>query len=468
MASDSRSNRTQAYYSGLSTTVKNFIRVAAVIAGFAPMVSAQPNLSGAYQRSITINHAKVPNTDQTDFPVLIQSSYSYLATTANGGKVLNSNGYDIIFTSDSAGQQKLDFEIDSYNPSTGAANFWVRIPTLSHTADTTIYMFYGVPGVSDSQENKAGVWQNQYLSVYHFGNGSSVSTADSGSAGYTLSGSVQPTQSPIGGGISLTGDANVYLFHSSVPAYPTGQSPVTIEAWAQMSGASTAEIVGYGENSHDGSRAGLGYFPPNVGSEFENMGLGSTWTPDTQWHHYVQVYGGGALNTSTSSIYLDGIVLPATLYSGTPNITTTELKIGGVPTVTSCCAWAGNIDEVRVSAGIRSADWIATEYANQSLPSLFYTVSGETGGGGSAPTIDCSPAVVTQGSNTNCSVQLNTGATGQVSFSVDGQTNATASPNSSGQANALINLTAASIGTHAISFSYPGDGNNAQQPTRPA
>ena len=37
----------------------------------------------------------------------------------------------------------------------------------------------------------------------------------------------------------------------------------------------------------------------------------------------------------------------------------------------------GDMDEVRMSASARSADWIATEYANQSSPSTFYAVEGD-------------------------------------------------------------------------------------------
>jgi YD repeat-containing protein len=47
--------------------------------------TAPPN-GYAYQRSITIDHTIVPNTNQSNFPVLIRGTYSYLATVANGGK----------------------------------------------------------------------------------------------------------------------------------------------------------------------------------------------------------------------------------------------------------------------------------------------------------------------------------------------------------------------------------------------
>ena len=33
------------------------------------------------------------------------------------------------------------------------------------------------------------------------------------------------------------------------------------------------------------------------------------------------------------------------------------------------------LDELRLSSVVRSSDWIATEYANQSDPTTFYAVS---------------------------------------------------------------------------------------------
>src|SRR5712692_7482054 len=70
----------------------------------------------SYERTITIDHTKVPNSDQTDFPVLVSGTYSYLATVGNGGKVQNANGYDIIVASEPSGNVRLDHEIESYDP----------------------------------------------------------------------------------------------------------------------------------------------------------------------------------------------------------------------------------------------------------------------------------------------------------------------------------------------------------------
>ena len=89
-----------------------------------------------FSRSITIDHTKVPNTDQSNFPLLFSGTYAYLATVANGGKVTSASGFDIIFTSDAAGATQLDHEIETYNPVTGAVSFWVRVPTVATATDT--------------------------------------------------------------------------------------------------------------------------------------------------------------------------------------------------------------------------------------------------------------------------------------------------------------------------------------------
>jgi RHS repeat-associated protein len=427
---------------------------------------APPNLAGAYKRAITIDHTKVHNTNQTDFPILVSGTYPFLAATTNGGRVLNANGYDIVFTSDAAGQNLLDYEIDTYNPANGTASFWVRIPALSHTTDTTIYMFYGIPNLTASLGNTTGAWRNNYLSVYHLGNGTSVGVTDSGSARYTLAGSAMAGTGIIGGGVAFNGDPGTYLYHDSVPAYPSGQSPVTLEAWVRWApGANgVADMLGYGGNTAYGSRVAIGSDGTTLWQEFEGYGIASSWSPDGNWHHIVGVYGGGALS-ATSQLYVDGIPLSVNVNSGTPAITTTEFKIGGIPTVTFADAFNGSLDEVRISSEVRSADWIATEYFNQLSPSTFYSMGSEVGGGqgGGSGNLTCSPSILYTRSNTTCSIGLPSSATAQVTFSLDGQSSAIASPNSLGLFDALIDLSSASVGSHTVAFSYPGDGINPAQ-----
>src|ERR1035441_4475673 len=88
--------------------------------------------SWAYRQQITIDHTKVPNTDQTSFPVLVSlTSNSSLSAHAR------SDGHDIFFMA-SDGLTVLPYERETYTSSSGTLVAWVQIPTLSHTADTAI------------------------------------------------------------------------------------------------------------------------------------------------------------------------------------------------------------------------------------------------------------------------------------------------------------------------------------------
>ena len=127
---------------------------------FAPPASATwiapppPQGAGyAYRRTITIDHTKIPNTDQSNFPLLISGTYSYLATVANGGNVQNANGYDVIFTSDLGCATKLDHEVQSYSAVSGSIARGTATVLLS-----TRFM-YG------SSASTIAMWQTDYVSI---------------------------------------------------------------------------------------------------------------------------------------------------------------------------------------------------------------------------------------------------------------------------------------------------------------
>src|ERR1700674_4833386 len=168
--------------------------------------SSWPN-GYTYRRTIAIDHSKVLNTDQVNFPVLISGTYPYLAGTAEGGNVTSASRFDILFTSDANAASPLAFERESCNPSTGAVSFWVSVPTLSHTADAAIYLFYGNPAVITDPSNKAGVWDSNYKSVLHLSdNAASTTVADStgGNNGTSQAPTyTQTTPGQIGGGLKF-------------------------------------------------------------------------------------------------------------------------------------------------------------------------------------------------------------------------------------------------------------------------
>ncbi|MCK4791868.1 MAG: DUF2341 domain-containing protein, partial [Desulfobacteraceae bacterium] len=132
----------------------------------------------SYKRQITIDNTKVSGSaDFTDFPALISLSGNWLKTTTadpTNGRIENASGYDIIFKA-SDGTTQLDHEIEEYDGTNGSLIAWVRIPTLDYNDDTVIYMYYGNPCIDSSTENVTGVWNSNYVGVWHLkenGNGS--------------------------------------------------------------------------------------------------------------------------------------------------------------------------------------------------------------------------------------------------------------------------------------------------------
>src|SRR6185369_10345282 len=200
----------------------------------------------SYRRAVTIDHNKVPNTDQTNFPILISGTYSYLATTTNGGNVQNANGFDVIFTSDVNCATKLSHEVESYSATSGAVNYWIKVPLLSHTTDTTIYLCYGNAGVTTDQSTKTAVWDANYKGVWHLANGSTLNATDStaSSNNGTISDAVAAA-GRTGGGASLNGSSN----HVEVKAgkVDTSASAGTVSAWVKVSALDANGVVlGYG------------------------------------------------------------------------------------------------------------------------------------------------------------------------------------------------------------------------------
>lgn len=125
---------------------------------------------GAYQfrRLVTLIPPSPPEVNvANNFTVLIKGVYPYLATVPNGGDTFNPHGFDIIFTADADGRELMNWEIQSYDETTGEIMFWVLWPLpLDRTFPTTFYMFYANPGIKSFQ-SPGGAFTLDYYGVYH-------------------------------------------------------------------------------------------------------------------------------------------------------------------------------------------------------------------------------------------------------------------------------------------------------------
>jgi RHS repeat-associated protein len=353
----------------------------------------------SYERSIVIDHTKVPNTDQTDFPFLFNTTDPTFKTTAIGGHVSNSNGYDIIFSTDPGGLTKLDHELEQYDPVHGQVTAWIRIPTLSHTADTILYVFYGNASVKASQQNRTGVWDSNNTAVYHLANvGASLaadSTANGNNAPVT---SLAAATGQIDGAADGAAGFNGASSYLQIPAatfssYPTSGSTTagfsaSFGTWFKT--ASAGVILGQTDGTEPGGNPG-GWQPAlfidtagrlrasifSHGSMDDQIAPATTYN-DNNWHFAVDTYANG-----TEELYVDGQFAGSQQvaefgYNSAYAYFVGTGETAGWPAANgSWLYFSGALDEVTVSNIARSADWVQTEYTNQSSPSTFYALHPE-------------------------------------------------------------------------------------------
>ena len=370
--------------------------------------------SWTYRKPITIDRTKVGSTATTthsSFPMLFSVTDSDLKYTSYSGKVGKTDGTDILFTS-SDGTTKLSHEIEKYSSSTGETIIWVKIPTLSATSDTTIYIYFGNSGASD-QQDATNVWDSNYRLVYHLKDGDSTSAnfyqdSTSNNIDATLwdgnSNSTQDT-GKMGYGYNFAGDAD-YMALSDV----TDPTAYTVSAWVKYSTTSPINIFTRTDSSGpaitwshqisiDATSKPVSYVY-DQGSASSKCVQGNTLTQN-QWYH---ITGSGS-NSGSLKLYVNGnqIGTPLsinTLWTGgdryriAQNTGVLESSPGvGCPSATAPGYFGGVIDEIHFSLTIRSDDWIKTEYNNQSSPSTFYsygalgTSSRQDNSGGSTPTV---------------------------------------------------------------------------------
>ncbi len=278
---------------------------------------------------------------------------------------------------------------------------WVRIPSLAKDTDSQIYMYYGNSCVANNPENSAGVWVD-YAGVWHLtedGNGTADEFKDSaqyGNHGQGGEGTVEFVPSQVTGQI-----ANGQDFDNSDGKWElidcgndssldiTGNQ-ITLQAWVKYDSATHSHM---GPLNHKGWNNGyrllMGENATTVNFQItgSSYDLESSGTLSTgAWHHLVATYDG-----SKMKIYIDG-AKDANELDKTDNIlsvppTENEVWIGHADQpkdVAWSYPWDGQIDEVRISATAQSADWIATEYNNQSSPVTFLSAGAEGAGGPTA------------------------------------------------------------------------------------
>lgn len=366
-------------------------------------LSSSSGLAGyCYRKTIEIQEGQVPGSSAlTDFPVLVSFTDADLKTTANGGKVEHNSGYDIRFTADD-GLTELSYQLGSYNASTGAASFWVKVPSLSATSNTTLYMYYGNDNVSTDGSSTA-TWKADYKGVWHLDENLPVNQSIFDATANSMDGQKQGSthasayvSGKIGMAYHLDGSNDYYLMDTDLNTWLGGSGTVTAwiktSQWGNNNAWMAPGITGI-EESGGGNDIFWGVIDGS-GKLFAQAGNGSNAKTinrvnDNAWHHVAITRNA---SNGQIKVYMDGN-LAATATSETGTKTNSFYSIGRIEDTGGSPVYLdGILDEVRVLNSILDANWIEAEYNNQNNPATFYTIGSEeymdcdgSGGGGNSP-----------------------------------------------------------------------------------
>lgn len=363
------SSTTQVFSTGSPKTISSRVASTASIGSISGTITVQGpsittqniSVSGTVSSAPSFAHNRalpiptsVTNTNLSNFTMVVQGTIPGLATIANGGFVNSSVGNDIVFSSNNLGSSLLNWELESYDPTTGTIVAHVKIPTISSSTTTTVYMLYGNSSISSFQGGASGsAYDGNYAQVNHFsenltGAGQTVSDFSGNSNNLTSVGtwSGQSVAGKIGNGISLLALNGDYFNMSSFSL--TGD--FTIEGWFYVTDVSQ-NCVGFGNSTGSQSENWFGSAYRLFNGSGDMIVDGTNTTINT-WTHLAITRSGSSL-----TVYHNGVI------AGTGASTSTPLfnQLGRTATqVTSDIRY----DERRRSTIARSSQWIGAQVSN--------------------------------------------------------------------------------------------------------
>jgi len=321
-----------------------------------------------YRKQITIDHSNV-DSNLIDFPLLVK-----ITADENLSSAL-STGADIRFTS-SDGLTLLKYERESWTGGDGSSvttNIWVKVPTILSSVNTVIYMYYGKADAEDGQDAN-NAWDSNYKAVWHLKEATGVNNTDSTINNNTGTPRNGPTQiiGKIAGSLNFPRTTNVDVQVANSTSF-NNLATSTFSFWANPITNSGPEMDIFMKKTTWNSSG----FRLNWNGHWSFWGGGgneSTFT-DTlsfgEWHYYsftadgtnVLGYKDSLPLVRTASITSAISQITAPLYLGS--------YIGENP-------FNGQLDEMRISASTRSADWIKFEYNNMNSANNELTFASQT------------------------------------------------------------------------------------------
>ena len=163
-----------------------------------------------YRRRIVLPTSAAKGGNHDNFPLWLELTSDWLRSTAQGGKVASADGHDLRF--ELADGTKLAHELELYDAAGGKLGAWVRVPQLRADTATELLLYYGKPGLTESEAQPTDVWSD-YLAVWHL-----PSNVDATAEGRSLTpvGMTSGTSAGLGAGsLSLNGAGTLKIDDTS-------------------------------------------------------------------------------------------------------------------------------------------------------------------------------------------------------------------------------------------------------------
>jgi len=330
---------------------------------------------------IVIQNAYV-DTTLSDYPLLLnEDTLPAEMLLSTGSYPALSTGGDIRFSSDSSGNVQLSLEIVSFTLD-GSAELWVKVPSISSSVNTTIYVWYSKTGetqpAEDASYGKESVWNDDYMMVHHMSGSTYTDLDDSTSYDNDVIDDVGTitynNTGKIGDSILVAGSTDFLEIDESSSLNPT---VLTLQAWIYST--STASNDGFvskmDEDSNNTRGYSLKYYYDapalSIGDGDDDPDLAHQ--TDITLNAWRSLSGTFQENNSTNTrIWYEGVKSNSGMSVEMSGSANEGMVLGRRYTDDSSGDdFEGAIDEVRLTDVILSDGWITSEYKNLNAPSTF-------------------------------------------------------------------------------------------------
>lgn len=259
----------------------------------------------------------------------------------------------------------LKFHIERFDAVNELAVIWVQVPAVAPGAKTDLWMYYGNAKATAASDAK-GTYDGLQLLALHFNEASGLPQDATGFGHHAGRSNARPGAAGVlGGALAFDGKSRIDIAEAPTLRAPAAGG-VTLTVWAKAAADQGGQLVQFGRDGQGVSLELAGGRPVARAGAVQAAAT-EALKPGT-WQQLALVLANGRL----------------TLFVGGEEAASASAQAADLagPVVIGA-GFAGELDEVTVAAGARSADWLRIGFASQGGEGRLVAVSdgGAEGGG---------------------------------------------------------------------------------------